>query len=63
MECWFTLNHLRLVGDETVPQFDDPLSCADQTAVVTLTGTGTQLVKVYFDGVLDQSQTHYLQFD
>ena len=52
-----------LVGDETEPQFNDPVSCADMTASVTLTGMGTQLVKVYFDGVLDQNETHYLQFD
>ena len=51
-----------LVGDDPVPQFDDPLSCADEIAKVTVTGTGTQYVKVYFDGLLNQEETQYVPF-
>ncbi len=50
------------VGDESEPQYSETVSCADEKVTVTLTGAGTQLVKVYFDGVLDQNQTHMLQF-
>ena len=51
-----------LVGDDPTPQFDDPLSCADEVARVTLTGSGTQYVKVYFDGLLNQSESQYVPF-
>lgn len=50
------------VGDEVNPQFSERLSCADLYAHVTLTGSGTKMVKVEFDGVLDQSKTHEMQF-
>ena len=51
-----------LVGEDPGPQFDDPLSCADEIAKVTVTGTGTQYVKVYFDGLLNQEETQYVPF-
>ena len=51
------------VGDETSPQYSGSLYCSDEFAEVPLTGNGTQLVKVYIDGVLDQYQTHYMQFN
>ncbi len=50
------------VGSEEAPQYSERVSCADVYAHVRLTGSGTQTVKVEFDGVLDQSQTHDLQF-
>ena len=51
------------VGDELEPQYSERLYCSDGTAKVPLTGTGTKLVKVYFDGILDQNLVYYLQFD
>ena len=51
------------VGDEQEPQYSENLSCADETAHVTLVGNGTQYVKVYFDGLLNQEESCYLQFD
>ena len=51
------------VGDELNPQFDERVSTADGVVrVPELTGSGTQMVKVYFDGVLDQEQSHEVQF-
>lgn len=50
------------VGDEENPQYSERVSCADLTAHATLTGSGTKTIKVYFDGVLDQSKTHEFQF-
>nr|WP_325258594.1 Stk1 family PASTA domain-containing Ser/Thr kinase [uncultured Oscillibacter sp.] len=50
------------VGDEENPQYSERVSCADLTAHAMLTGSGTKTVKVYFDGVLDQSKTHEFQF-
>ena len=51
------------VGDEEGMQYSEPLNCSDVTARVTLTGTGNQMVKVYFDGVLDQYQSQRVNFD
>lgn len=51
------------VGDETEPQFNEPLSCADGSVTVPLTGSGVEYVKVYFDGLLSQEETQYVQFD
>lgn len=51
------------VGDEEGMQYSEPLNCSDMTAQVTLTGTGNQMVKVYFDGVLDQYQSQRVNFD
>ena len=50
------------VGDEPNPQYNERLSCADEYAYVTLTATGTQYVKVYFDGLLNQQESQYKQF-
>lgn len=51
------------VGNEKTPQYSENLSCADEYAEkVQLTGTGTQQMKVYFDGLLAQELTKYLQF-
>ena len=44
-------------------QFDERVSTADGTVHIrALTASGTQMVKVYFDGVLDQEQSHEVQF-
>ena len=51
------------VGDNPEPQYREPLSCADGVARVPLTGSGTQYVKVYFDGLLNQEETQYVRFD
>lgn len=51
------------VGDEANPQYAERVACSDMTANVTLTGSGTQTIKVYFDGVLAQDQTQELQFE
>ncbi|WP_300637693.1 Stk1 family PASTA domain-containing Ser/Thr kinase [uncultured Oscillibacter sp.] len=51
------------VGDELNPQFDERVSTADGVVrVPELTGSGTQMVKVYFDDTLDQEQSHEVQF-
>lgn len=45
------------------PQYQETVFCADETVTVTLTGSGTQPVRVFFDGVEDESQAHDLQFN
>jgi beta-lactam-binding protein with PASTA domain len=50
------------VGDEPEPQYSERLSCADEYAYVSVTGTGTKYVKVYFDGLLNQKESQYKQF-
>ena len=50
------------VGDDPTPQYSERLSCADEFAYVPLTGTGTQYVKVYFDDLLNQSESQYVPF-
>nr|WP_325212251.1 Stk1 family PASTA domain-containing Ser/Thr kinase [uncultured Oscillibacter sp.] len=51
------------VGDELNPQYAERVACSDMTAAVRLKGSGTQTIKVYFDGVLAQDQTQEVQFD
>ena len=53
------------VGDEESPQFWSRVAVSDGTVTTNppLKGTGTQIVRVCFDGVLDQSLTQELQFD
>ena len=51
------------VGDELNPQYQERVACSDLTAQVTLTGSGTQTIKVYFDTALAQDQTQEVQFD
>ena len=53
------------VGDEESPQFHERVAVSDGTVTTNppLKGTGTQIVKICFDGVLDQSMTQELQFD
>ena len=51
------------VGDEANPQYAERVACSDMTANVTLTGSGTKTIKVYFDGVLAQDQTQEVQFN
>ena len=50
------------VGDESTPQYRDTVDCSDQYVNVMLTGFGTQMIRVYFDGELEQSQSYQLQF-
>ena len=50
------------VGEEVDPQYSERVSCADLYAHAALTGSGTQIVKVYFDGILAQGMTHEMQF-
>ncbi len=51
------------VGDEVNPQFDERVRTSDGTVrVPELTGSGSQMVKVYFDDALDQEQSHVVQF-
>ena len=52
------------VGDEENPQYSERVACADGTVFTNppLKGSGTQTVKIYFDGVLDQSQIQDVQF-
>lgn len=51
------------VGDDASPQYSEPHTTMEPYIHVRLTGHGTQLVKVFFDGVQDEGQTHYLPFD
>ena len=51
------------VGDEENPQYDERVRCSDMTANVTLKGSGTQTIKVYFDTVLAQDQTQEITFE
>ena len=51
------------VGDETDPQYDETVKCSDGQVVVSLSGSGSKKVRVYFDGVLDQGQSGYVQFE
>ena len=50
------------VGNETEPQFSATLNCSDEVAAVTVSGSGNQFIKVCFDGIMDQAQSHYLPF-
>ena len=51
------------VGNEEEPQYSEMLRCSDRYAHVPLTGTGLKQIKVYFDGLLAQDLTQYLQFE
>ena len=50
------------VGDQQDPQYDEYVQCNTESISVTLRGSGLMQVKVYFDEVLDQSQTQMAQF-
>lgn len=50
------------VGDEEKPQYKETLNCSDEYAIVTLSGSGTQKIRVYFDGTLAQDLTHTRTF-
>ncbi len=53
------------VGDEIEPQYSERVSTAPGVLQLSppLKGSGTQIVKVYFDGVLAQDLTQELQFN
>ena len=50
------------VGDEPNPQYSETVYEADGAVSTTLYGTGWKMVKVYFDGVLDQKQSYERSF-
>ena len=50
------------VGDEPNPQYSETVYKADGAVSTTLYGTGRKMVKVYFDGVLDQKQSYERSF-
>ena len=50
------------VGDEPNPQYSETVYEADGAVSTTLYGTGRKIVKVYFDGVLDQKQSYERSF-
>lgn len=50
------------VGDEPNPQYSETVYEADGAVSTTLYGTGREMVKVYFDGVLDQKQSYERSF-
>ena len=50
------------VGDEEKPQYKETLNCSDGYARVSLSGSGTQKIRVYFDGTLAQDLTHNQPF-
>ncbi|WP_419009867.1 Stk1 family PASTA domain-containing Ser/Thr kinase [Dysosmobacter sp.] len=50
------------VGDEPNPQYSETVCEADGAVSTTLYGTGRKMVKVYFDGVLDQKQSYERSF-
>ena len=50
------------VGDELNPQYSETVYEADGAVSTTLYGTGRKMVKVYFDGVLDQKQSYERSF-
>ena len=51
------------VGDEPNPQYSETVYEADGAVSTTLYGTGRKMVKVYFDGVLDQGQSYERSFE
>ena len=51
------------VGDESTPQYSELVHTSDGTVNTTISGTGKKMVKVYFDGVLDQSQSYERSFE
>lgn len=50
------------VGDEPNPQYSETVHTADGAVNATISGTGRKMVKVYFDDVLDQSQSYERSF-
>ena len=50
------------VGDEPNHQYSETVYEADGAVSTTLYGTGRKMVKVYFDGVLDQKQSYERSF-
>ena len=50
------------VGNESTPQYSELVHTSDGTVNTTITGTGRKMVKVYFDGVLDQGQSYERSF-
>ena len=50
------------VGDEPNPQYSETVYEADGAVSTTLYGTGRKMVKVYFDGMLDQKQSYERSF-
>ena len=50
------------VGNEPNPQYSETVYEADGAVSTTLYGTGRKMVKVYFDGVLDQKQSYERSF-
>ena len=50
------------VGDEPNPQYSETVDESDGAVSTTLYGTGRKMVKVYFDGVLDQKQSYERSF-
>ena len=50
------------VGDEPNPQYSETVYEADGAVSTTLYDTGRKMVKVYFDGVLDQKQSYERSF-
>lgn len=50
------------VDDEPNPQYSETVYEADGAVSTTLYGTGRKMVKVYFDGVLDQKQSYERSF-
>ena len=51
------------VGDESTPQYSELVHTSDGTVNTTISGTGKKMVKVYFDGVLDQGQSYERSFE
>ena len=49
-------------GEET-PQYNEYVRCSDEEVSVPLTGVGRKNVKVYFDGIFDQGQSGYINFE
>jgi len=49
------------VDVDGIVQFDKPVECAQEYLTVSLTGTGTQMVTVYWDGVVHKQ--YELQFN
>ena len=51
------------VGDEELPQYNETVKCSDEEVKVPLVGVGRKNVRVYFDNVLDQRQSGYVNFE
>ena len=52
------------MGVADTPQYKEVHNCSGEYVNnVTLTGTGTQKIRVYFDGAIAQDLTHYKDFE